>query len=69
MKILNADYGIDSIVTDKTSWYYWHRFPLLPIYTYKAKDLWNTSFFNFSWLNLRLWSDVNLAVEKAHRED
>ena len=67
MKVVNADYGIDSVaMTDKYKWYYWHRFPLLPIFSHSKPDEWNERNFSFSWLNIRLWTmmspDIGIGV-------
>lgn len=63
MKLVNADYGIDSIPEDPSdrTWYRWHRFPLLPLWDAAPADKWNTANFSFSWLNLRLWSMDNFS--------
>lgn len=69
MKTVNADYGIDTITyTDKKKpkWYYWYRFPVLPIFSYRPADEFNEANFNFSWLNIRIWSlmspDLNFSI-------
>lgn len=72
MKVVNADYGIDTVAAEangKTKWYRWHRFPLLPIFSCKPADKYNESSFTFSWLFLRVWSlmspdlEIGVAIE------
>jgi len=58
-RTFNASYGIDTIVIGKDGkkkWYQWERFPLIPIAVFNRADDWNEANFNFSWLNLRIWS-------------
>ena len=58
MKLVNADYGIDSVVAEKKKrrWYRHHRFPLLPLLDIQEGDEYNADHYSFSWLNLRVWS-------------
>ena len=37
-------------------WYYWYRFPLVPIFDYRPSDDYNPFSFVFSWLFIRAWT-------------
>lgn len=59
MKLVNADYGYDSVVAGATKPYPWWQlpqFPLVPMWDYRPGDKWNTDAWSFSWLCLRYWS-------------
>ena len=66
MKVVNADYGIDTIACDgrkRPKWYHWHRFPILPIFSYRSADENNESNFTLSWFNIRIWSMMSPDIE------
>lgn len=66
LKIVNAEYGIDSVVYEantKPKWYHWHRFPIMPIFEYRPADEFNEPNFNFSWLMVRIWSLISPDIE------
>ena len=58
MKTVNAPKGYDLVPAqqEKRTWYRWHKFPLVPIFSYRPRDEWNGRDFSFSWLFLRLWT-------------
>lgn len=67
----SASYGIDFdyIEPERKRWFYWHRFPLLPIFDRSKGDEYNSPGFSFSWLNLRIWSlDTFAFVAEFHVE-
>ena len=37
-------------------WYNSHAFPLIPVFTYKKAEKYNTTRIGFDWLFLRIWS-------------
>src|SRR5262245_16922194 len=72
-KLVNADYGIDSVVADarKRRWWNNAKFPLVPLFDYRHGDDWNAPDFNFSWLFLRVWTIMSpeVRVEVGIGED
>ncbi len=40
----------------RRKWYRSYRFPLLPVFTTKAADKFNSADFHFEWLCFRVWS-------------
>lgn len=47
-------------------WYNSYEFPLIPQFTYRKGDKWNTDDYSFHWLGIRLWTldsfDFDLSV-------
>ncbi len=43
-------------ITRKEKWYSTYRFPLIPVYTYRKGDKYNTKSLSFRWLFFTFWT-------------
>lgn len=53
----------------KRTWYNSYSFPLVPQFSFKRGDQYNTDGFSFSWLFIRLWSLDSFQFELSFNVD
>lgn len=49
-------------VCEKTPWYRWERFPLLPRFWFRPEDNHNRLDWGFSWLVLHVWTGISVSL-------
>lgn len=66
-EITNSEHGVDSMEVGNKSIFKWHRFPLIPIFSYREKNEHNACHLGVSWLNMRWWTgdspNLGFAIE------